>query len=328
MRNLRHFLIALAAVLAVALSLAPISEAQSVAKTQFVQAKKRYDKGDYQEALTMFQYAWEHSHSPNARLYIGRCFQQLGNLRAAYDEFRGALNDAAAKAESNKKYVATRDAAAAELALMESQIGRLMVVLDDTVPDAQITLNGEPFPKISLGSIVTVLPGPQRLVASAEGKDDVVRAVNVGGGKLVSVALWFEHEADCPTAGPVNGAPTPKTEEGGMTTLQVVGAISLGVGLAGLGVGAATGAAARAKFGSLEQTCGDLRCTDPEYADVVDSGKTFELVSYITLGAGAGLALIGGALLLFGGDEDASTTEGAGLIPLPGGGLLTYRAAF
>ncbi len=325
MRHCRHLLIALIAVLAVVLSLAPVTEAQSVAKTQFVQAKKRYDKGDYQDALTLFQYAWEQSHSPNARLYIARCFQKLGNVKAAYDEFRGALNDAAGMAASDKKYVATRDAAAAELALMETQIGRLMVVLDDSVPGAKVTINGDSFPAVSLGSIVTVLPGPQHLVASAEGKQDVVRDVNVGGGKLVSVALWFEHVSDCPPPPP----PPPPTEAtgGGMSTLQLIGAISLGVGVAGLGVGAATGAAARAKFGSLEQTCGDLRCTDPEYADVVDSGKTFELVSYISLGAGGGLALLGGALLLFGGDDDAAT-EGARLIPLPGGGLLSYGAAF
>jgi hypothetical protein len=325
MRHFRHWLIALTVALAVVLSLAPVTEAQSVAKTQFVQAKKRYDKGDYQEALTMFQYAWEHSHSPNARLYIARCFQKLGNIKAAYNEFRGALNDAAEKAAADEKYVATRDAAAAELALMETQIGRLMVVLDDSVPDAKVTINGDGFPKVSLGSIVTVLPGPQHLVATAEGREDVVRDVNVGGGKLVSVALWFKHKADCPNAPPP--PPPIETTAGGMSTLQLIGAISLGVGVAGLGVGAATGAAARAKFGSLEQTCGDLRCTEPEVADVVDSGKKLELVSYITLGTGGGLALIGGALLLFGGD-DGAPTEGAGLIPLPGGGLLTYGAAF
>ncbi|MBW2455074.1 MAG: CDC27 family protein [Deltaproteobacteria bacterium] len=324
MTHLRHVLWSLIVALVLALTVAPAAEAQSVAKTQFVQAKKRYEKGEYEDALTLFRYAWEHSKSPNARLYIGRCLHKLGNVKEAYDEFRGALDDAAEKAATDEKYVKTRDAAAAELALMETQIGRVMVVLDDAVPEATVTLNGAPFPKDRLGAPVTVLPGQQRLVASAEGKDDVVREVNVGGGKLEAVALFFEHQAACPT-GPTQ-EPTGKTADQGMSTLQLIGAITLGVGVAGLGVGAATGAAASAKFGSLEQTCGDIRCTDPAYADVVDSGKTFELVSYISLGAGGGLALIGGALLLLGGDE--APTEGAGLVPLPGGGLLTYRAAF
>lgn len=327
MTHLRHLLWSVTIALVVALSLAPAAEAQSVAKTQFIQAKKRYEKGEYQDALTMFRYAWEHSKSPNARLYIGRCLHKLGQVKEAYDEFRGALDDAAEKAAADKKYVKTRDAAAAELALMETQIGRVMVVLDDGVPEATVTLNGAAFPKERLGTPVTVLPGQQRLVASAEGKDDVVRDLTVGGGKLEAVALFFEHEAACPT-GPSKKGPRGETADQGqgMSTLQLIGAITLGVGVAGLGVGAATRAAASAKFSTLEQTCGDLRCTDPAYGDVVDSGKTFELLSYITLGAGGGLALIGGALLLFGGDE--APTEGAGLVPLPGGGLFTYRAAF
>ncbi len=324
MTHFRHLLWSLTIPLVVALTLAPAAEAQSVAKTQFVQAKKRYEKEEYQDALTMFRYAWEHSKSPNARLYIGRCLHELGNVKEAYDEFRGALDDAAEKAATDEKYVKTRDAAAAELALMETQIGRVMVVLDDAVPEATVTLNGKPFAKDMLGTPVTVIPGQQRLVASAEGKDDVVREVQVGGGKLEAVALFFTHTAACP-AGPVQPS-QDKTADQGLSTLQIIGAITLGVGVAGLGVGGATGAAARAKFGSLEQTCGDIRCTDPAYADVVDSGKTFELLSYITLGAGGGLALIGGGLLLFGSDDEP--TESAGLVPLPGGELFTYRAAF
>ena len=93
-----------------------------------------------------------------------------------------------------------------------------------------------------------------------------------------------------------------------------------------MGMSAVFGAAAASKYGSLDQVCGGERCTDPAYADVVDSGKAWELASYITLGAGAGVALIGGAFVLFGGRSGSS--EQARLVPLPGGGLVTYQAAF
>src|SRR5262245_45020934 len=83
------------------------------AARDFKEGKRLYDSRQYQAALDKFQEAWERSHSPNARLYIGRCFNKLGNLRVAYDELSGTLRDASTRAASDPKYAETQNAAAA-----------------------------------------------------------------------------------------------------------------------------------------------------------------------------------------------------------------------
>jgi hypothetical protein len=92
--------------------------------------------------------------------------------------------------------------------------------------------------------------------------------------------------------------------------------------------GAASGAAAASKFSALDSACGDQPCPDPVFNDIVDSGKTFELMAYIGLGAGAAAMITGGALLLFAGDDGSGADTAAGFAPLPGGGFATYRTSF
>jgi hypothetical protein len=298
---------------------------ESVAMTQFRKAKKRYDQGAYREALDLFQLAWEHSHSPNARLYVARCFKQLDNLVAAYDEFRGTLRDAADKTEKDEKYVDTRNAAAAEIALLEPKLGRLVISVDDAMPGVAVTLDERPIPAISLGEPMTVTPGTFVLVARADGKKDVRRSVTVAPGKTVTVAFFFDPPAATP------GAPSAVREsEPPLSPLQLAGWTVLGIGGASLVAAAATGAAAAARYHDLEDACPADSCTDT-VNDVVSSGETFELVAYVTLGAGAAAVLAGALMVGFGGDEDESRSGSSvhtAVVPLPGGAVLAIAAAF
>ncbi len=320
----------LALTLVVPVLCARSASAQStVAVAQFREAKKLYDDGQFKDALQLFQLAWEHSHSPNARLYIARCFLALGNLVPAYDEFRGTVRDATDKLSEDEKYKDTQNAAAAELVLLEPKIGHLIVSVDaGDAKDVKVTVNGESFPSVSWGSVVTKAPGSYKVVASAEGRDDVVREVDLGGGKTEAVALYFVPVSEAVAPPP----PDPKaSEETSLSTLQLVGLITGAVGVGTLVAAAGTGIATGAKFAALESACGDSPCPDPGYTEIVDSGKTLELVTYILLGAGGALTLTGGALWLFGGDGDASATEAGAtglVVPLPGGLWLGASGRF
>ena len=311
------------ALVAGSLCVAGPAAAQSVAKTEFVEAKKRYDDGKFAEALQMFQIAWEHSHSPNARLYIGRCFVQLGNYRAAYDELRGTLRDAADKVEDDEKYLATRNAAAAELILIEPKIGRLIIAPDALVPDAKVTLDGAPVPSIRLGETMAVEPGKKTLVASAEGREDVMVEVNVPGGDVVAAPIVFPPVLE---DGTVVAPPPPEDEP--LTALQIVGITSMAVGGATLVLAAVSGGAAASKLSALKTGCGETTCTDPAFADVVDSGKLFETLAYVGVGVGSAALIAGGAMFIWGGPSDGSD-QVAGVTPLPAGGaLMSYGLSF
>lgn len=314
------------ALLALAIHSPPALAQSTVAVTQFKEAKKLYDEGKYEDALQLFQLAWEHSHSPNARLYIARSFKELGKIKPAYDEFRGTLRDATERIAEDPKYEGTQSAAAAELVLLEPKIGHLIVSLDPgDAKDPKVTLNGEPFPSVSWGSVVTMLPGKMTIVASAPGKQDVVREVDLAGGKTEAVALYFPPD---PKPGASQPAPVP-VEESEMSTLQLVGLITGAVGVATLLAGAGTGVATASKFAAVETACGDGPCTDARFNDVIDSGKTLEVVTYILLGVG-GAAAITGTVLWFVGDESAAEEPAASafVTPLPGGAYVGVGGRF
>ncbi|MBW2527564.1 MAG: hypothetical protein JRI23_25505 [Deltaproteobacteria bacterium] len=88
------------------------------------------------------------------------------------------------------------------------------------------------------------------------------------------------------------------------------------MGVAGLVVFGVTRAQADAEIATLEDECGPGPCTDPQYADVVDRGKTAETVSGVALGIGIAGVLAGTAMIIFGGPAEGADQAWA---PAPGG---------
>jgi hypothetical protein len=100
-----------------------------------------------------------------------------------------------------------------------------------------------------------------------------------------------------------------------------------------MGVFGATYAAAQSKYDSLKTACGGIRCTDPKYADVVDSGKRMELISNVSVIAGAVALGVGTTMIIFGGPSvKPRPTTGAwsatSVALSPYGAQLRYEAVF
>jgi hypothetical protein len=318
--------LALSVLLALA-AVAPSAAAkpESVAMTQFREAKKRYDDGAFQEALRLFQLAWEHSHSPNARLYVARCFKQLGNLVAAYDEFRGTLRDAADKATAEERYEETRYAAAAEIALLEPRIGRLVVAVDAAVEGVEVTIDERKIPAIALGDTMTVVPGTYAVAARAPGKNDVRRNVTVTPGKTVTVSLFF----DAPESG-IAAPPAAETDDAPQrSTLQIAGWTLVVFGGAALVVAAGTGGAAASKYADLEDACTPAPCRDARFGDVIDGGKMLEITAYAALGIGAAAVTTGAILAALGADDpDEGSVVQTAVVPVRGGAAAVLTLGF
>src|SRR5690606_2454387 len=196
----------------------------------------------------------------NARLYVARCLAQLGRLPEAYREMKGTVDVAREKAVDDDKYVATRDAAAAELAQLEPRVGKLVVAVPEAPEGTTIEVNGEPLDDAERGVPFPVDPGVLVVVARAPGKETVTREIEIAGGETKTVALIL------PDAGET--APPPEDDDGGGVTLSGVqiGGIVVGVlGLGGLAAFAATGSMAKSRFDRLAEECGGVRRTDPGY---------------------------------------------------------------
>src|SRR5690349_20206805 len=113
----------------------------------FKDAQTKYEDKDYTGALEAATKAVELSGSPNARLYIARSLRELGRIAEAHAEMDRTLKEARDLADAkDSKYAATRDAAAAELALLDQKVGKIIVALADAPPNTSVTLNGTPLP--------------------------------------------------------------------------------------------------------------------------------------------------------------------------------------
>jgi len=195
---------------AVALSLGAATVAADDAAVTFEAAKKLYEAKSYAKALTLFQDAYATSKSPNARFFVARSLRELGRTPEAYDEMAATVREATALAASDKKYVPTRDSAAAELALLEAKVGRVVVAVGDE-PGLVVVVNGREIDKKRLNEVVAVAPGTVGIEARATDKAPVKREEKVAAGQLKTVSIAF---ADAP---PKKGEDTPEVErpEGG-----------------------------------------------------------------------------------------------------------------
>ncbi|MCC6668191.1 MAG: tetratricopeptide repeat protein [Polyangiaceae bacterium] len=329
MRALRLFLVCLALLVTVApATAAPTAADTKAALEKFKAAQKAFDAKDFAQALDLARAALEVTGSPNARLYVARALRELGRLPEAHQELDRTLRDARDAAKKDPKYEPTRDAAAAELALLDQRVGKVIVALVDPPPGVKVELNGSPLDATQVGQPVAVAPGDVLARAHGEGAGAVERQVQIAAGATQTITLVFRAEqpgAAAPRAPVEAPSPPPRAAaQGG--SLRTVGYVMAGVGVAGMAVFAISGSMANAKYGELEDACGSARCSDPKYADTVDSGKRLDTIANVGLVAGGVGLLAGGALIVFGGPKEKK--GGAAVRGTPGGLSLEWVRRF
>lgn len=300
--------------------------AQADAKADFTAGQKLFDAGKQADALPRFRKAFAASNSPNARLMIARCLVALGKTAEAYEEMATTTREATARAETDPKYARTRDAAAAEMALLERRIGKLVVALAEPGAVAVVTLDGAPLGAERLGVPVAVQPGTMTIEATHAGDKPVRREITIGAGETKTVAIAFTSAA--PVAATADAASDAASGGGGSQGggVRVAGFVVAGLGVAGMGAFLGAGLAAGSKFSTVESECGNARCTDPKYGSVIDSGKTLQTIANVGLGVGIA-GLVGGALMIaIGGPSKAPLP--AGIEAGPTGARLRFQGTF
>jgi hypothetical protein len=287
-------------------------------KAKFANALKLHKMGKFDEALPIFRELVQVTQSPNARLYVGLCLEQLGKNAEAYKEMAQTVKDVGQHADP--KYDQTREAAQAELAVLNVRVGKLVVTLPETPPGLVVNVDGTPIAERDIGASMVLEPGGHRVEASATGLAPVARQVTVEGGETRTVTIAFAKPE------PVAAKPAPAPEApSSHAGLRLAGFTAAGVGGAGLVMFAVTGVMAKGKYNSLKSACGDRPCSDPKYSGDIDSGKTLQTVANVGLIIGVVGVVGGGALVYFGSRKDAPRATAA---PLPGGGFVSYAASF
>jgi hypothetical protein len=351
---------ALALVLAPADASAQLSDADKAsARALAQQGQDALDKRDFATAADRFARAGELVHAPTLVLGLARAQVGLGKWIAAEETYYRLVHEPVPSGAPPAFTKALADARK-ELAALEARIPSVTIVVKGA-PSARVTLDGTPVPGAVLGVPRPVDPGKHAVRAEADGFAPAQAAFTAAEHKNESVTLTLEHgpaaapeapppppavaaqkpagappgAAAPPPIGPAAPAatvdetagarpPSPQISSGG-SLRRTLGFVGLGVGGAGLVLGAVTGGLAIPKHNALDATCPDGLCTRSQ-ADAVGSYHLFTTLSTAGFIAGGVLAATGLVLVLTAPRHAAPAS--AGVAPVIGAGFAGAQGWF
>jgi len=295
-----------------------------------------YEQGDYEAALDRFRRAHELVGLTTTGLYTARTLEKLGRLVEASELYLEASRMTLPEDAPEQHVTAKADAGKAYEAL-QPRIPQLTIELTG-VPEgttAEVTVDDAPLPPALLGVPRPTDPG-DHVVAASIGETKRSQRVSLAEGARQRVSLDLAGVATARSPVPASPAPGgPRPPEGGppevpgdqdtssSSVMATLGWVAIGVGGAGLVVGAVTGGLAIAKKNDLDDNCPGGAC-QPEFHDDVDSFQTMRLASSIGLIAGGVLAA-GGLVLVLTAPTESDAGAAVSLHVLPAGLGLSGR---
>lgn len=263
------------------------------ARELYRDGKELRQKGDLRGALERFKAAHGYGQTPVTGIELGKTHLQLGELVEAREMFLSIGRIKVASDETEKSASARTEAA--QLAeQLRPRIPTLVVKVSGVKADApaQVAIDGANAPVVSLSSMRKVNPGEHAIVVRVSGREEK-RSVSLAEGETKEVDVAFTDAspkvADDATVGAGTPADNAASGSGGRP-VHVVTWIGLGIGVAGIGLGAVTGVMALGKAGSVTDACRGVSCPPSARADVED-GRTVANISTIAFAVGAaGLA--------------------------------------
>ncbi len=270
-----------------ALAAQPASTKEQVL-TLYNHGKELLDAGKTAEACQAFEAAKRLDFTAlNLILRLGDCYERLGRTASAYSQYQQAVSLAAAAKDARQSTAEERVVA------VEPHLARLVVALAPGAVGVTVRRNGEALAADRLGKPEPVDPGRYTFEAAAPGKKAWTTARDVVAGSTIAV--------DVPALEPVaSAAPiaAPITPDASSSPRRAIGISLLGVGLAGLGVGAAFGVRALSKLAGSKANghCDAQSFCDDAGFQLRSDAQDAATVSTVTLALGAA-ATVAGAVL-------------------------------
>ncbi|HSQ67162.1 MAG TPA: hypothetical protein VLM85_28285 [Polyangiaceae bacterium] len=317
----------------------PLAQAQSDADKNIARAfgqegQAALDKGDgktaedrFHRAVTIFDNA-KAPVPPTLLLGYARGAAKNNHFIAAEEAYNRIIRSGLPPG-APAPFVKALEDAKQEIGAVAARIANVTINVSGC-DNPSVTLDGAPVPSVVLGVKRPIDPGSHELKAEAAGCKPNGTTFTVADGKETTASVALERAAQAsattptptptPTPPPATAppptptqAPTPAEADTGSSGggMRVAGWVGIGVGGAGLILGAVTGGVALGKHGDLANVCTNGTCP-PSAQDTLDSYHlmgTLSTVGFIVGGAGlaAGVTL----LLLAPSSHKATTTIGS-----------------
>jgi hypothetical protein len=312
---------------------------KATARDLTVEGYALLEKKDFANAADKFKRADALFHAPTITLGLARAYAGLGKLMSAQEAYSRAAHETVPPNASAAFSNAVADAQRELAALAPRVPGVIINVKGPTEP--KVTLDGADVPNAALGVKRPVDPGSHVIKVTASGFFPGEATVSVAEAKIESVTIELKPGGPVtqppppPAGGPAQQqqgagiAPPPGGDTGApvSSTQKTLGIVGLGVGGAGLLVGAITGGLALSKHSALLANCKDGHCpkgSEMTYQSDIDSYKTMGTISTAGFIAGGALAVTGVVLM-----ETAPKAKKTGAItPVIGLGYVGAQGGF
>jgi hypothetical protein len=275
-----------------------------------IEGVKLADAGDCAAALDRLARAEQLRHAPTTLERLGECQVKLGRLVDGTEALRRVLREVLAP-NAPAAFLAAQERANRILADAKPKIAQLKIAI--TAPpnaDFVVRVDGAIVPTANLNANRPIDPGPHVVEASGPRLLAMKTKVTLPEGGSDSVALALQLDPNAPPlvepapAAPVilppvpGGLPPPPPPPPPAHASRVPAYVTLGVGAAGVVVGAITGALAIGDKSSLSSACGPSKVCGPSEESALSSAKTMATVSTVAFIVG-GVGLAAGGTLFF-----------------------------
>ena len=306
-------------VVGVVVLLALTSQAQTdrsqLSDRAFRDGQSAKQHGDYKTAYERFIRSYQLEPATGTLLNIADCEEHLGNAAAAWLHFRQGLSMLSAGDDR-------RSPVEARMAYLDKQLARLTIHLSARAPvGTSVQQDGTPVSVDTIGHPVRANPGEHVVVASAQGRDPRRYEISLEAGQAGELVVEPGDPPVLPSGSPLSPPPSPGSSR------RDIGLVAATVGIVGLVGGVVTRLVAFGNHDTIKAHCLDSGGCDSDGWQAVQSARTWQTISTVSLVTGlAGLGV--GGYLLFWPVEPATTQAGVSPLVYPGGGGVVLRSAF
>ena len=319
----------------------------AAARSLGVQGVKLAEEGKCKEAIEKLERAEALYHAPTILGRLGECQVNVGLIVKGTENLNKVVREQL-PANAPKAFVDAQARARGVLDQALPRIAFLTVNIEPAGTAVDVTVGGTPVPRALIGAERPTDPGTHEVVASAQGYLPGKATVTLGEGKHEAVTLKLTPDPNAAAAPPpgttpepapggapapgAGGTATPVTQppqaDSGGGGGKTAGWVLLGIGGAGIVVGAITGGIAMGQAGDLKDKCDD---TTPDNCsqDDIDSTNSLAMVSNVGFGVGAVAAVVGVILLATsGGSKESAALQQPKVRPYLGLGNAGLTGSF